>query len=172
MTAKKLLSKKEFLAQILRVNHAGEMGAIAIYSGQQMVLKNDTVIAHMREQEQKHSDYFAAQLLKHRVRPTLLMPIWLSAGRVLGATTALLSRKAAMACTVAVEEVIDEHYTKQIACLEKGELRDKLSEFRAEELEHREIGLHNHARQAFGYKTLCSFIKAGCKLAIVLSKKF
>ena len=167
---------REQVARIIRVDHAGEYGAKRIYQGQLAILgrgpKGD-MIRHMQAQEQVHLDTFAAMIAARRVRPTVLLPFWHVAGFALGAATALLGERAAMACTVAVEEAIDEHYAKQAASLGEDEagLRDTIETFRAEELEHRDIGLAHEAELAPGYRLLSGLIKAGCKAAIAASER-
>ena len=164
------------VARMIRVDHAGEYGAKRIYQGQLAVLgrgpKGD-LIRHMQAQEQHHLDTFAALIAQRRVRPTALLPFWHVAGFALGAATALLGERAAMACTVAVEEAIDEHYSRQSASLGEDEaaLRDTIETFRAEELEHRDIGLAHEAEQAPAYRLLSGLIKAGCKVAIAASER-
>jgi ubiquinone biosynthesis monooxygenase Coq7 len=167
---------RQELEQIIRVDHAGEYGAARIYAGQLAVLgrgpKGD-VLRHMKAQEQVHLDTFSRLITQRRVRPTALLPFWNVAGFALGAVTAAMGEKAAMACTVAVEETIDEHYSAQSAILGEDEapLRETIETFRAEELEHRDIGLENGAEQAFAYRLLTRVIKAGCKVAIRVSEK-
>jgi len=164
------------IARMIRVDHAGEYGAKRIYQGQLAVLgrgpKGD-LIRHMQAQEQVHLDTFSALIAQRRVRPTALLPFWHVAGFALGAATALLGERAAMACTVAVEEVIDAHYAQQEAALGEDEvaLRDTIAGFRAEELEHRDIGLAHEAEQAPGYRLLTGLIKAGCRAAIAASER-
>ncbi len=159
-----------------RVDHAGEFGAAQIYSGQLAVLgrgpKGD-LLRHMKEQEQHHLDVFAGLIADRRVRPTALLPLWRVAGFALGAVTAALGERAAMACTVAVEEAIDEHYAQQVAALDEDEapLREVIETFRQEELEHRDIGLANEAELTVGYSVLTRAIKAGCKVAIAVSER-
>jgi ubiquinone biosynthesis monooxygenase Coq7 len=162
--------------QMIRVNHAGEYGARRIYQGQLAVLKGtkcENTIRHMAEQEEAHLAYFEEEVVKRQVRPTALQPVWHVLGFALGAGTALLGEKAAMACTVAVEETIDEHYQEQLEALDEGEsaLKAKIERFRAEELEHRDIGIEHDAEQTPGYEVLSGAIKAGSKLAIWLSKR-
>jgi ubiquinone biosynthesis monooxygenase Coq7 len=170
------LSAQARVEQMIRVDHAGEYGAKRIYAGQLAVLgrgpKGD-VLRHMQAQEQVHLDTFSALIVQRRVRPTALLPIWHVAGYALGAVTAALGERAAMACTVAVEEAIDEHYRAQTAELGPDEsgLRDTIEKFRAEELEHRDIGLAHEADKTPGYRLLSAFIKAGCKAAIAISEK-
>ena len=162
--------------RMLRVDHAGEYGAVRIYQGQLAVLgksANAPTLKHMLEQEEHHLDTFNKLVVERRVRPTALTPIWHLAGFALGAGTALLGEKAAMACTVAVEEVIDEHYADQVEDLGESEpeLRETFEEFRREEVEHRDIGLANGAEQTPGYELLTGAIKRGSRLAIWLSER-
>jgi ubiquinone biosynthesis monooxygenase Coq7 len=127
----------------------------------------------MQDQEQVHLDTFSRLIAQRRVRPTALLPIWHVAGFALGAATALLGHRAAMACTVAVEEAIDEHYQAQEAALGEDEapLKAHIAQFRAEELEHRDTGLEHEAEKAPAYRLLSAAIKAGCKVAIKVSEK-
>ena len=171
-------TKEQMVERMVRVDHAGEYGAVRIYSGQLAVLGGSStgaVIREMAEQEQEHLAAFDKLVVERRVRPTALMPLWHVAGFALGAGTALLGEGAAMACTVAVEEVIDEHYAKQIEALEDAgdetALKRRLEEFRANEIEHRDTGLAHGARETPGYEPLTAFIKAGSRLAIWLSER-
>ncbi len=169
-------SARDLVERIIRVDHAGEYGAKRIYQGQLAVLgrgETGDLLRHMQAQEQRHLDIFSDLIASRRVRPTALLPLWHVAGFVLGAATAALGTKAAMACTVAVEEAIDEHYAAQSATLGDDEagLRDTIETFRGEELEHRDIGLDNGAEQAFGYRLLTRAIKTGCKVAIAVSER-
>jgi ubiquinone biosynthesis monooxygenase Coq7 len=162
--------------RMIRVDHAGEYGAKRIYDGQLAVLKRSPVAAVIRgmaEQEQRHLDAFDRLLPERRVRPTLLHPLWHVAGYALGAATALLGERAAMACTVAVEEVIDEHYARQAARLgsEEPALKSMIEEFRRDEIEHRDTGLAHGAEAAGGYPVLSAGIKAASRLAIWLSER-
>lgn len=164
------------VTQMLRVDHAGEYGATRIYAGQLAVLRrSDTapVLREMQAQEQQHLDRFADLIARRRVRPTAMLPLWHLAGFALGAATAALGERTAMACTVAVEEAIDAHYADQIAALDdsEGDLRDTLVRFRDEELQHRDIGLKHGAEQAPGYRLLTAAIKAGCRVAIRISER-
>lgn len=170
-------TREELIERMVRVDHAGEYGAVRIYQGQLAVLgksKNAPVIQHMKEQEDVHLETFNKIVADRRVRPTALLPIWHLAGFALGAGTALLGEKAAMACTVAVEEVIDEHYADQVEALgdDEKELKETFEKFREEELEHRDTGLEHGAEQAPGYFALTQAIKKGSKLAIWLSERF
>nr|WP_245837747.1 demethoxyubiquinone hydroxylase family protein [Niveispirillum lacus] len=161
---------------MIRVDQAGEYGAVRIYTGQSAVLgKGDKgpMLRHMTEQEQVHLDTFNRLVRERGVRPTMLQPLWHVAGWVLGAGTAAMGTRAAMACTVAVEEVIDQHYAEQAAMLDPAEtpLKATIEKFRAEELEHRDIGLANEAELATGYPVLSALIKAGSRTAIWLSQR-
>ena len=171
-------SKAEMVKRMIRVDQAGEYGAVRIYEGQLSVLGKSAsapALEHMAEQERRHLDAFNKLIPERRVRPTALLPLWHVAGFALGAGTALFGEKAAHACTVAVEEVIDEHYAGQIARLdaEGGEkkFRDRLEEFRLEEVEHRQTSLDLGAREAPGYEALTGLIRAGSRLAIWLSTR-
>ena len=164
------------VARMIRVDHAGEYGAARIYAGQLAVLgrrESAPVLREMQEQERQHLDRFADMIARRRVRPTALLPLWHVAGFARGAATAVLGERAAMACTVAVEEAIDAHYAEQIAALDDGEaeLRDTLSTFREDELHHRDIGLQHGAEQAPGYRLLSAAIRTGCRLAIRISER-
>ncbi len=170
------LTARETIERFIRVDHAGEYGARRIYQGQLAVLgggpKGD-LLRHMKQQEQAHLDRFSDLVVTRRVRPTALLPLWHVAGFALGAVTAALGEKAAMACTVAVEEAIDEHYAGQAAELgdDEADLRASIETFRAEELEHRDIGLANGAEEAPGYRLLYNIIKSGCRVAIAVSER-
>jgi ubiquinone biosynthesis monooxygenase Coq7 len=161
---------------MIRVDHAGEYGAVRIYQGQLAVLKHGAAadtIRHMAAQEQRHLEAFDRLVNARRVRPTALEPVWRVAGFALGAATALMGEKAAFACTAAVEDVIDEHYAGQVAALagKDDALKDQVEQFRLEEVEHRDTALQNGAEQAPGYRLLSQAIKAGCRVAIKLSEK-
>ncbi len=169
-------SPEETVERIVRVDHAGEYGAKRIYAGQLAVLgktEHGPIIEHMAAQEEKHLAYFETAIGDRGVRPTALLPLWHAAGFALGAATALMGPRAAMACTVAVEEAIDEHYRDQIETLDESEapLREAIAEFREEELEHRDIGLEREAELAPGYDVMSHLIKRGSKLAIWLSER-
>ena len=172
-------TREQMLERFIRVDHAGEYGAVKIYEGQLAVLGNSAsgpVIERMLNQERAHLETFDQLVADRRVRPTVLMPLWHLAGFMLGAGTALLGEKAAMACTVAVEETIDEHYAGQIDQLEddgeEAELRHTCKQFRDDELNHRDTGLELGARETPGYEILTSVVKSGSRLAIWLSTRF
>jgi len=169
-------SLESMVARMIRVDHAGEYGARRIYAGQLAVLKRSRhapMLREMQEQEQAHLERFNDLVVRRRVRPTVMLPLWHMAGFALGAVTAALGSRAAMACTVAIEEAIDAHYAGQIAALEdsEAELRESLRNFRDDELRHRDLGLRHGAEQAFGYGLLSTVIRAGCRLAIRISER-
>jgi 3-demethoxyubiquinol 3-hydroxylase len=164
------------LARMIRVDHAGEYGAKRIYEGQLSVLgrtDKGPILRHMADQERVHLETFERLITERRVRPTVLQPIWHIAGFALGAATALMGSRAAMACTVAVEEVIDEHYARQAEQLgpQDEPLKGTVDKFREEELEHRDIGLAHDAEKTPGYEVLTSVIKAGSRAAIWISER-
>jgi len=164
------------IARMIRVDHAGEYGATRIYQGQLAVLGRGRArdeVRHMGEQEKRHLAAFDRLLPERRVRPTLLHPLWHVAGFALGAATALLGERAAMACTVAVEEVIDEHYVGQAERLGAADpaLTETILEFRADEIAHRDKALEMGAEETLGYDLLSAAIKTGSRLAIWLSER-
>jgi ubiquinone biosynthesis monooxygenase Coq7 len=169
--------KRSDRESMLRVNQAGEYGAARIYAGQLAVLGRSSPAAHqiarMAAQEQRHLDRFDQLMAERRVRPTALQPLWQVAGFALGAATALISEKAAMACTDAVETEIDRHYSEQLAELgdDDPELAADIADFQAEELEHRETARAHGAEEALAYPLLTAAIRAGCRVAIELSKR-
>ena len=161
---------------MLRVDHAGEYGATRIYQGQLDVLgrgRSAAVINRMAEAEQRHLTRFEALLHERRVRPTLLQPLWSVAGYAVGAATALLGEGAAMACTVAIEEVIDEHYRSQAEELadEDPALREAILSFRDDEIAHRELAIAHGAEEAPGYELITALVKTGSRIAIWLSTR-
>lgn len=169
-------SSEADVARMIRVDHAGEYGAARIYAGQLAMLgrsQSAPVLREMQEQERQHLDRFAELIARRRVRPTAMLPLWHVAGFALGAATAALGERAAMACTVAVEEAIDAHYADQIVALDdsEAELRTTLGGFRDDELRHRDIALRHGAEQAPGYRLLSAAIKAGCRMAIRISER-
>lgn len=165
------------VARMVRVDQAGEYGAVRIYAGQLAVMGDRHPYAgeikRMADQEAVHKAAFDAMTSQRRVRPTLLQPFWHVAGYALGAATALIGPKAAMACTVAVETEIDRHYAAQLAQLgdEEPALRATVAQFQAEELEHKATALGHGAEQAVAYPLLSGMIRAGCRLAIRLSER-
>ncbi len=165
------------IPRMLRVDHAGEFGATRIYQGQLDVLghgRSVAAIRRMTEAEKRHLARFETLLRDRRVRPTLLHPLWSVAGYAIGAATALLGERAAMACTVAVEEVIDEHYRTQAETLGDADaaLRETILAFRDDEIEHHDVALAHGAEQTPGYDLLSGAVKAGSRIAIWLSTRF
>jgi ubiquinone biosynthesis monooxygenase Coq7 len=185
MAVKKVKQKKNTeaasadIASILRVNHAGEYGAKRIYQAQLDILGHDPkmrkLIEHMAEQELQHLEYFEKEIVRRKGRPSALHPLWHVAGYAVGAITARMGVKAAMACTVAVEHAISGHYQEQLDALkdrpEEKELRGKIAKFKAEEEEHHDIGIEHDAEQTPGYKILYTLINKGSKLAIEIAKR-
>jgi len=164
------------IAAMIRVDHAGEYGAVRIYDGQLAVVGQGRArdqIRHMAEQEKRHLAAFDELVTARRVRPTALQPLWHLAGYALGAATALLGERAAMACTVAVEEVIDEHYAGQAERLAAADpaLAETVIAFRADELRHRAAAIEHGATETLGYDLLSAVIKTGSRLAIWLSTR-
>ncbi|MEK9620837.1 MAG: demethoxyubiquinone hydroxylase family protein [Alphaproteobacteria bacterium] len=164
------------IARFLRVDHAGERAAQQIYRGQLAVLRDHSSgpeIQHMMEQEVEHLETFEDLLNERGVRPSMLDPLWGVAGYALGFVTAKMGPKAAMACTIAVEEVIGEHYAKQAEQLGKDEsaLHETISRFRDEELEHRDIAVEHDGREARHYAMLRSVIQTGCRAAIKIAER-
>lgn len=168
------------MAEILRVDHAGELGAVHIYRGQAAVFGRarggEKMAADMAEHEageQVHLSAFDAILTREAVRPTVFTPLWRAAGFALGAGTALLGEKAAHACTEAVESVIEAHYAEQIAevAAREPELAAELARFRDDELEHKAHAIAEGAHEAPGYRVLSAVVRAGCRAAIRVSEK-
>ena len=167
---------RTLIERMIRVDHAGEYGAARIYDGQLAVLGNRPVgetIRRMAEHERRHLEAFDRLVVARRVRPTALEPVWHAAGFALGAASAMLGERAAMACTVAVEDVIQQHYAEQAGKLgdDEAELRATIEEFRADEIEHHDTGLAHEAELAPGYRLLSEAVKAGSRLAIWLSTR-
>jgi len=164
-------------ASMLRVDQAGEYGATRIYAGQLAVLRRNCpeakLIARMAAQEQRHLERFNRLMAERRVRPTALQPLWNIAGFALGAATALMSEEAALACTDAIETEIDKHYGEQLKQLrdDDPEFSSDIADFRADEIEHRDTAREAGARNAVGYPLLTAAIRAGCRVAIELSKR-
>lgn len=166
--------------RILRVDQAGEYGAVRIYAGQMAVMgsrgPHADKVAHMAAQEAEHREAFDALLARRGGRPTALQPVWHVAGFALGAATALIGPKAAMACTAAIEEEIDRHYSHQLdelaeAGADEPELTALIARARDEEREHRETAIASGAEQAPAYPLLAGAIRLGCRLAIRLSER-
>ena len=173
-------TNKNRVKEFIRVDHAGERGAIKIYEGQLLALntfiKDDDLkkkIEQMKVHEKEHCDYFENEIRKRNIQPTKFLPLWDILGVGLGFGTAILGKKAAMLCTASVEEVIDEHYSSQIYELESDEkeLKKKIIKFREDELHHKEIAYDNGATKKGLYGLLDKVIKTGSKIAINISEK-
>jgi ubiquinone biosynthesis monooxygenase Coq7 len=169
---------EENIDGVIRVNHAGEYGAMRIYQGQMDATKDaktKKLIAHMMEQEARHLGYFEDEMKRRKVRPTFLLPVWHYASYALGFATSLLGKKTAMLCTQAVEEVIDDHYAKQVVGLRDNKneelLLAKIEEYRLEELEHKDIAIDHGSKSAPLYGLLHGVIGSMCKTAIGISKR-
>lgn len=174
--------RSTYLKRVIRVNQAGEFGAKRIYTGQLDVLRKRTdaesrkaveQIEHMLAQEVEHYDAFSERLREQHIRPTALTPLWDTLGYAMGAGTAMLGTKAAMACTVAVESVIDGHYQEQLDHLgdDQKELKEMIAQFQADEMEHHNTALEEGAEEAPAYPLLSGLIRGITKGAIFLSKR-
>ena len=168
--------REETVARMIRVDQAGEYGAVRIYAGQRAFLPRGAAadaVDEMAAKETEHLEAFNALVAERGVRPTALMPLWHVAGYALGAATALMGERAAMACTEAVEDVIDRHYAEQSAALgdDEAELRAAIDEFRADEIEHRDLAVEHEAHEAPAYDLLTRAVKTGSRLAIWLSTR-
>ncbi|MDC1248136.1 demethoxyubiquinone hydroxylase family protein [Pelagibacteraceae bacterium] len=173
-------TNKNRVKEFIRVDHAGERGAIKIYEGQLLALntfiKDDDLkkkIEQMKVHEKEHCDYFENEIRKRNIQPTKFLPLWDILGVGLGFGTAILGKKAAMLCTASVEEVIDEHYSSQIYELENDEkeLKKKIIKFREDELHHKDIAYKEGATKQGAYSILDKIIKTGSKIAISISEK-
>ena len=173
-------SSKKKIEEFIRVDHAGERGAIKIYEGQLLalntVVKDDAMkktIEEMREHEREHADYFEKEIKKRGIRPTKFLPLWDLLGVSLGFGSTILGKKAAMLCTASVEEVIDEHYQNQIDQIESDEkeLKKKIIKFREDELHHKDIAYEKGATKKGLYSIMDKIIKTGSKVAINISEK-
>ncbi|WP_375286550.1 demethoxyubiquinone hydroxylase family protein [Sphingomonas sp.] len=169
--------RREPVESMIRVDQAGEFGAIRIYAGQLAIMGSRSPmsgkIAGMAAQEERHRAYFDREIVARGVRPTLLQPFWSVAGFALGAVTAAIGPEAAMACTAAVETEIDKHYDDQLKALGTSEpaLSEAIAEFQAEELEHRDTALAHGAEQAPAYPLMSAVIRLGCRVAIAAAKR-
>ena len=171
---------KKLLEEIIRVDHAGERGAIKIYEGQLLALKTlrqdenlKSKLEDMKEHEFEHYEFFDNEIKKRNIKPTRFLPIWDLLGVTLGFGTAILGKKAAMLCTASVEEVIDEHYKNQINQIEVDEkdLKEKIIKFRQDELDHKDIAYKEGATKKGLYSIMDKVIKTGSKVAIKISEK-
>ena len=173
-------TNKKTLEEIIRVDHAGERGAIKIYEGQLLALKtfkqNDSLkkkIEEMKKHEKEHYEFFDSEIKKRNIEPTKLLPLWDLMGVTLGFGTAMLGEKAVMLCTASVEEVIDGHYKDQTYKLEEDEkeLRKKIMKFREDELRHKDIAYENGATKKGLFGVLDKIIKTSSRIAIKISEK-
>tara|TARA_B100000941_G_C28500764_1_gene554035 strand:- start:986 stop:1522 length:537 start_codon:yes stop_codon:yes gene_type:complete len=171
---------KKLIEEYIRVDHAGERGAIKIYEGQLLalntIMKNSDLkskIEEMKVHEQEHAEFFDAEIKKRNIKPTKLLPLWDLLGVGLGFGSTILGKKAAMLCTASVEEVIDEHYQNQINNLgdDEKELKKKIIKFRQDELDHKDIAYENGASKEGLYSVLDKIIKTGSRIAITISEK-
>ncbi len=171
---------KKLIEKFIRVDHAGERGAIKIYEGQLLALKtfmkNDNLkskLEEMKLHEQEHADYFDKEIKKRNIKPTKFLPLWDLLGISLGFGSTILGDKAAMLCTASVEEVIDEHYQNQINKIgdDEKELKKKIIKFREDELHHKDIAYENGASKDGIYSVLDKVIKTGSRIAITISEK-
>ena len=174
-----IINKKK-IEEFIRVDHAGERGAVKIYEGQLLALntlvKDEALkktIEEMKVHEKEHSDYFGKEIKKRNIKPTKFLPLWDLLGVGLGFGSTLLGKKAAMLCTASVEEVIDEHYLNQIRQLDDSEpkLKKKIIKFREDELSHKDIAYEKGATKKGPYSILDKIIKTGSKIAINISEK-
>jgi len=173
-------TNKKILEEIIRVDHAGERGAIKIYEGQLLALntiKQDKVlkdkIEKMREHEQEHLDFFEKEIQKRKIKPTYLLPFWDIMGVALGFGTTMLGKKAAMLCTASVEEVIEEHYQNQLKKLgnDETELKEKIEKFKEDEVHHKNIAYQEGATNKGLYLIMDKVIRTSSKIAIAISEK-
>ena len=173
-------TNQKLLEEFIRVDHAGERGAIKIYEGQLLalktIMKNDELkakIEEMKIHEEEHAEFFENEIKKRNIKPTKFLPLWDLLGLGLGFGSTILGNKAAMLCTASVEEVIDEHYQNQINKLEDDEknLKKKIIKFREDELHHKDIAYENGASKDGLYSILDKVIKTGSRIAITISEK-
>ena len=173
-------TNKKTLEEIIRVDHAGERGAIKIYEGQLLALKTIkqdenllNIIEEMKEQEKEHLEYFEKEIRKRKIKPTSLLPLWDIMGVALGFGSALLGKKATMLCTASVEEVIDEHYNNQLKKLgnDEKDLKKKIEKFKEDEVNHKNMAYKSGATNKGVYSIMDKVIKTGSKIAITISEK-
>ena len=173
-------TNKKTLEEIIRVDHAGERGAIKIYEGQLLALKTikqdnnlKDKIEQMKEQEKEHLEYFEKEIQRRKIKPTYLLPLWDVMGVALGFGTALLGKKAAMLCTASVEEVIEDHYQNQLKKLGNDEmdLKNKIEKFKGDEVEHKNMAYESGATNKGLYSIMDKVIRTGSRIAITISEK-
>ena len=173
-------TNKKTLEEIIRVDHAGERGAIKIYEGQLLALKtvkqdNDLKdkIEEMKEQEKEHLEYFEKEIQKRKIKPTYLLPVWDLMGVALGFGTALLGKKAAMLCTASVEEVIEDHYQNQLKKIgdDEKDLKEKIEKFKKDEINHKNTAYNSGSTNKGLYSIMDKIIRTGSRIAITISEK-
>jgi ubiquinone biosynthesis monooxygenase Coq7 len=173
-------TNQKILEEIIRVDHAGERGAIKIYEGQLLALKTikqdeslKDKIEKMKEQEKEHLEYFEKEIQKRKIKPTYLLPLWDIMGVTLGFGTALLGKKAAMLCTASVEEVIEDHYQNQLKKLgnDEMELKAKIEKFKGDEVDHKNMAYEAGASNKGMYSIMDQVIRVGSRIAISISEK-
>ena len=173
-------TNKKTLEEIIRVDHAGERGAIKIYEGQLLALKTikqdqdlRDKIEEMKEHEKEHLEYFEKEIHRRKIKPTYLLPLWDVMGVALGFGTALLGKKAAMLCTASVEEVIEDHYQNQLKKLGNDEmnLKAKIEKFKGDEVDHKNVAYESGATNKGLYSVMDKIIKTGSRIAITISEK-
>ena len=173
-------TNQKTLEEIIRVDHAGERGAIKIYEGQLLALKTlkqdeelKNKIEEMKKHEKEHLEYFEKEIQRRKIKPTYLLPLWDLMGVALGFGTAMLGKKAAMLCTASVEEVIEDHYQNQIKKLGSDEknLKDKIEKFKGDEINHKNIAYSSGATNKGLYSVMDKVIKTGSRIAITISEK-
>ena len=173
-------TNQKILEEIIRVDHAGERGAIKIYEGQLLALKTikqdnnlKDKIEEMKEHEKEHLEYFEKEIQRRKIKPTYLLPLWDVMGVALGFGTALLGKKATMLCTASVEEVIEEHYQNQLKKLGNDEidLKNKIEKFKGDEINHKNIAYESGATNKGLYSIMDKIIRTGSKIAITISEK-
>ena len=173
-------TNRKTLEEIIRVDHAGERGAIKIYEGQLLALKTikqdsslKDKIEEMKEQEREHLEYFENEIKKRKIKPTYLLPLWDIMGVMLGFGTALLGKKATMLCTASVEEVIENHYENQIKKLgdDEKKLKEKIEKFKGDEVNHKNTAYESGATNEGIYSIMNKIIKTGSRIAITISEK-
>jgi ubiquinone biosynthesis monooxygenase Coq7 len=173
-------TNQKTLEEIIRVDHAGERGAIKIYEGQLLALKTikqdnnlKDKIEEMKEQEKEHLEYFEKEIQKRKIKPTYLLPLWDVMGVALGFGTVLLGKKATMLCTASVEEVIEDHYKNQLKKLGNDEidLKNKIEKFKGDEVEHKNMAYESGATNKGLYSIMDKVIRTGSRIAITISEK-
>ena len=173
-------TNKKTLEEIIRVDHAGERGAIKIYEGQLLALKTIkqdenllNIIEEMKEQEKEHLEYFEKEIQKRKIKPTYLLPVWDLMSVALGFGSALLGKKAAMLCTISVEEVIDDHYQSQLKKIgdDQKDLKEKIEKFKMNKVDHKNIAYESGATNKGLYSIMDKVIRTGSRIAITVSEK-